>query len=151
MNEEPKKPNEDVSAAAPTSATITGTPDNPNVVVLPPEALREAVAKGTGLQLTIATSHSGPLPAPATLRAYDGVIPGLSGVIVDEFTKETKHRRRLQNIGQIGALGVAGSAIICGVLLGFLLQSALAALAVIGPVCGVVGTAQLLELWFKGK
>jgi hypothetical protein len=135
----------------PETQILTDSADRSHVVILPPEAVREAAASGTGLQLTITTAHAGPLPAPATLREYAAIVPDLPKVLVDEFQSEAKHRRRLQSVGQYGALGVAGLSIICGALLGYALNSPLAAFAVIGPVCGVVGTAQLLEFWFKAK
>jgi hypothetical protein len=135
----------------PETQIITDSADRSHVVILPPETVREAAASGTGLQLTITTAHAGPLPAPTTLREYAAIVPELPKVLVDEFQSEAKHRRRLQSIGQYGALGVAGLSIICGALLGYALNSPLAAFAVIGPVCGVVGTAQLLEFWFKAK
>jgi hypothetical protein len=135
----------------PATQTLTHTADRPNIVILPPETVREAAASGTGLQLTITTAHAGPLPAPATLREYAAIVPDLPKVLIDEFQNEARHRRTLQSVGQYGALGVAGLSIICGALLGYALNSPLAAFAVIGPVCGVVGTAQLLEFWFKAK
>jgi hypothetical protein len=135
----------------PASPTVSAASESPNVIVLPPETVREAAASGVALQVTVATAHSGPLPAPATLHAYASIIPELPKILVDEFQNEAKRRRRLQNVGQYGALGVAGLSIVCGVLLGYALKSPLAAFAVIGPVCGVVGTAQLLEFWFKSK
>jgi hypothetical protein len=135
----------------PETQILTDSADRSHVVILPPEAVREAAASGTGLQLTITTAHAGPLPAPATLREYAAIVPELPKVLVDQFQSEAKHRRRLQSVGQFGALGVAGLSIICGALLGYALNSPLAAFAVIGPVCGVVGTAQLLEFWFKAK
>jgi hypothetical protein len=145
------KTSNDGQRPQPETQTLTNTAENPNIVVLPPETVREAAASGTGLQLTITTAHAGPLPAPATLREYAAVVPELPKVLVDEFQNEAKHRRRLQSVGQYGALGVAGLSIICGALLGYALSSPLAAFAVIGPVCGVVGTAQLLEFWFKAR
>jgi hypothetical protein len=67
-----------------------------NVVVIPPEAIQRAAERGQPLTLTIETvsAHSGPLPPPALLKAYDGVYPGLSRMIVDQFQLEGKHRRR---------------------------------------------------------
>ncbi len=122
-----------------------------NVVVLPPEAIREAAEKGTGLQVTITTAYSGPLPPPAVMREFNEIVPGLPGILIDEFQRESRHRRFTQKGGLIGALFIAGLSIIGGVYLAYALKSPLAALAVIGPVCGVVGTAQLLEFWFKAK
>ena len=97
----------------------------PNVVILPPETIKEAAAKGTGLRVTIATAHSGPLPSPATLREYEAVVPGLPATIIDEFKKETKHRRRTQTIGSLGAIAIAIAAIILGTILGLVLKSPL--------------------------
>ena len=41
--------------------------------------------------------------------------------------------------------------IVAGSIVGYALGIALAAFAIIGPVCGAVGTAQLLEYWFKSQ
>lgn len=122
-----------------------------NIVVLPPEAIREAAEKGTGLQVTISTAYSGPLPPPAVMREFNEIVPGLPNILIDEFQRESRHRRFTQKGGMLGALVIAALSIIGGVYLGYALKSPLAAFAVIGPVCGVVGTAQLLEFWFKAK
>lgn len=37
-------------------------------------------------------SHSGPLPAPETLREYDELVPGTAQKIVDAFSKQVDHR-----------------------------------------------------------
>lgn len=37
-------------------------------------------------------SHSGPLPAPETLREYDDLIPGTAERIIEAFTKQVDHR-----------------------------------------------------------
>jgi uncharacterized membrane protein len=122
-----------------------------NVVFLSPEAIREAAERGGGLQLTIATAHSGPLPSPGTMREYEQVVPGLPKILIDEFQKETQHRRFMQKGGLFGSLSIAALSIIVGAILGYALKSPAAALAVIGPVCGIVGTAQFLEFWLKTK
>jgi hypothetical protein len=85
------------------------------------------------------------------MREYEQIVPGLPGTLISEFQKEGNHRRFIQKGGLIGALSVAALSIVGGVFLGYLLNSPLAAFAVIGPVCGVVGTAQLLEFWFKAR
>jgi uncharacterized membrane protein len=142
------------SAEAPppeSPATQSQQPGNPNVLVLPPEAVQAAAAKGLPVQVTIATAHIGPFPPPDVLRAYDEIVSGLSQILVDEFQKEAKHRRLTQSISQLGTLSIAALSIIVGAILGYLLKSWPAALAVIGPFCGAVGTAQLLEYWFKAK
>jgi hypothetical protein len=78
-----------------------------NVVVIPPEAVQRAAEQGQPLTVVIesVTAHSGPLPPPALLQAYDGVYPGLSRIIVEQFQAEGRHRRRTQSISQLGALG----------------------------------------------
>ena len=127
-------------------------PSDSQVVILPPEAVKQAAETGLSLQVVIASSrHSGPLPAPATLRGYEEIVPGLPAVLVDEFKRESAHRRKVQNVGQFGAIVIALSAIAGGIWLGYFLGSALAAFAVVGPVCGVVGIAQFLEFWLKAK
>jgi hypothetical protein len=125
------------------------TSASPEVVVLPPEAVQEAARQNAPLTIAIASAHSGPLPPPAMLREYSEAIPGLGNTIVEEFRAETSHRRLTQRIGQFGAIGVAALSIACGTYLSIVLHSPLAALCVIGPVCGIVGTAQLLQLWLK--
>jgi uncharacterized membrane protein len=154
MTEEKRTPvqNNISNTGPPAGEAAPAGGDSKNVVILPPEAVREAAAQGRPLEVTIqAIAHSGPLPPPAVLRGYDEVIPGLSRTIVQEFQNEARHRRRLQTIGQTGAISIAVGSIICGTFLGYVLNSWPAALAIIGPVCGIVGTAQLLEFWFKMK
>lgn len=41
--------------------------------------------------------HSGPLPTPADLEAYDQVVPGTAELIVDGFVQQGTHRRKLEN------------------------------------------------------
>jgi uncharacterized membrane protein len=152
MNDQEKKnAAKNPSEQPPASTEPSKTSADSQVVVLPPEAVREAAAKGTGLQITIASVYSGPLPPPATLKEFREIVPGLPETIIKEFQKESAHRRRVQTLTQLGAITIAIVAIIGGVWLGYVLKSGLAALAVIGPVCGVVGTAQLLEFWLKAK
>jgi uncharacterized membrane protein len=130
------------------SSAVEATGDQ-QVVVLPPETVKEAAKQNAPLTITIAAAHAGPLPPPAMLREYNQVIPGLGDTIVNEFKSETSHRRKTQRIAQIGAIVVAVLSIICGLILGIVLKSPYAALSIIAPVCGIVGTAQLLQLWLK--
>ena len=44
----------------------------------------------------IAASFSGPLPDPATLKAYDIVLPGLAERIVERWETQTDHRMSLE-------------------------------------------------------
>jgi uncharacterized membrane protein len=127
------------------------TSSSPNVVIVPADIVQAAAAKGSAVQVVIATAHGGPFPPPEQLRTYNDVVPGLAETLVVEFKAEARHRRRIQAIGQLGTLSIAGLSIIAGALLGYALNSPLAALAVIGLVCGAVGTTQLLEYWFKAK
>jgi uncharacterized membrane protein len=46
--------------------------------------------------VTALASWSGPLPPPAALEAFEKIVPGAAGRIVDEFQKESDHRRRLE-------------------------------------------------------
>jgi uncharacterized membrane protein len=41
--------------------------------------------------------HSGPLPSPRTLDAYNNVHPGLAEIIINSFEEERGHRHRLEN------------------------------------------------------
>jgi uncharacterized membrane protein len=41
--------------------------------------------------------HTGPLPHPNILKAYNEISPMLGEIIVDQFLKETSHRRDLEN------------------------------------------------------
>lgn len=41
--------------------------------------------------------HSGPLPAPQTLQQYNEVLPNFASEIVEEWKKESTHRRQIQN------------------------------------------------------
>jgi uncharacterized membrane protein len=124
---------------------------NSNVVIVPPDIIRAAAAQGSAVQVVIASAHAGPFPPPEQLRAYNQVVPGLAETLVIEFKAEARHRRRIQIIGVAGTLSIAALSIIVGAILGHALNSPLSALAVIGPVCGAVGAAQLLEFWFKAK
>ena len=120
-------------------------------VVIPPEAVRRAAEHGQPITLSIETfaRHTGPLPPPDLLQAYEAVYPGLPKIIVDQFLVEGQHRRRLQTIGLWGALSIALASIVVGAVLAALLKTPWAALAVIGPVCGTLGTAKLIEYWLK--
>jgi uncharacterized membrane protein len=123
--------------------------DSKNVIIFPPETVQRAAESGQSLSLTIQTAHAGPLPSPRTLKAYEDVYPGLPKIIIDQFQAEARHRRRLQTISQFGALGIALLSIILGTVLAYALGNWAAAVAVIGPVCGAIGTAQLLQYWLK--
>jgi uncharacterized membrane protein len=126
----------------------SSTPDQ-QVVILTPETVQEAAKQNAPLTITLTAAHAGPLPPPAMLREYNQVIPGLGDTIVQEFRAETSHRRITQRIAQIGAIVIAMLSIICGLALGIILKNPYAALSIIAPVCGIVGTAQLLQLWLK--
>jgi uncharacterized membrane protein len=136
------------SSADKSTSSAEGTADQ-QVVVLPPETVQEAAKQNAPLTITLTAAHAGPLPPPAMLREYNEVIPGLGDTIVGEFKAETSHRRQTQRIAQIGAIIVAVLSILCGLALGIVLKSPYAALSIIAPVCGIVGTAQLLQLWLK--
>ena len=41
-------------------------------------------------------SQSSPIPSAEDLRAYDSVYPGLGKNLIDNFLKETEHRRKLE-------------------------------------------------------
>jgi uncharacterized membrane protein len=113
--------------------------------------LRAAAEKGTALQVVVASAHAGPLPSPDTLREYESIVPGLPQTIIEEFKKEGAHRRRVQAISQYGTISIALVAIVSGTIFGIVSGNAFAALAVIGPICGAVGTAQLMEFWLRGR
>jgi hypothetical protein len=120
-----------------------------DVVTLPAEAVRDAVETGRSLEITIARRHSGPFPDPQQLAAYREIVPDLPEVLVREFQSEARHRRRTQTTSQIGAIAIALAAVIGGIWLSYSLKSHWAALWVIGPVCGVLGIAQFIELYLK--
>lgn len=42
------------------------------------------------------SEYEGPLPPPALLKAFDEAVPGLSQIIVDEFTLQSAHRRKIE-------------------------------------------------------
>ena len=44
----------------------------------------------------VEASFSGPVPDPATLKAYDIVLPGLAERIVDRWEKQSDHRMALE-------------------------------------------------------
>ena len=44
----------------------------------------------------VEASFSGPVPDPATLKAYDLVLPGLAERIVDRWEKQSDHRMALE-------------------------------------------------------
>lgn len=44
----------------------------------------------------LATSFSGPLPPPQTLREYDQIVPGLAARIVAQAERQTEHRISLE-------------------------------------------------------
>ena len=43
-----------------------------------------------------AEMYAGPLPHPDTLRAYNEIVPGAAGMILDKFAAQTDHRRDLE-------------------------------------------------------
>jgi uncharacterized membrane protein len=44
----------------------------------------------------VAEYHSGPLPAPRTLKGYDEIVPGSAKKIIDNFDAQGKHRREME-------------------------------------------------------
>lgn len=47
----------------------------------------------TTLEVGTTTYTSGPIPTPSELAEYEGVVPGLATAIVEQWQKETAHRR----------------------------------------------------------
>lgn len=82
----------------------------PTLEALPPQQRREVIEI-----ISQRESHSGPLPSPAQLKAYDEVLPGLAERIVQLTEKEQTHRHttvdfitrresRIRERGQICAM-----------------------------------------------
>lgn len=69
---------------------------NPPGSVTSGEVLSPDRSRDLSRAVTIAQSHSGPLPAPETLEKYESIMPGLAERIVRWSEEETLHRRSLQ-------------------------------------------------------
>jgi len=48
--------------------------------------------------LAVMQSHSGPLPDPTTLKAYDSIVPGSAATIIVMAESEQRHRHRLESL-----------------------------------------------------
>lgn len=48
--------------------------------------------------LAVMQSHSGPLPDPTTLQAYDSIVPGSAAKIIVMAETEQRHRHRLESL-----------------------------------------------------
>ena len=84
-----------------------------------------------------ATSFTGPLPRPETLREYDQVLPGLAERIVLMAEKEGDHRRSVEkSLVRISAWGLASATTICLIALigGFALLWAGKTLSGLAPI-----------------
>ena len=63
---------------------------------------------------TFSMMESGPLPSPATLKAYDLVLPGLAEMIIQSWQKQQAHRRDLERTVIHGDNQRATLGVICG-------------------------------------
>jgi uncharacterized membrane protein len=120
-------------------------PEGPEPVVVDPTS---QVVLGTVTQWM--EWHSGPLPSPRELEAYNHVSPGLADVIVSEWRTETAHRRRLEQFtlssqvraqgrGQIFGLAIALVIVFCGVGLTLAHDTTVGLAAIIGPLATLTG------------
>lgn len=64
----------------------------PSIADLPPKKRQMIVATVK----EVVEHHSGPLPHPQTLAAYDGVVPGLAERIVAMTERELAHQQDMQ-------------------------------------------------------
>lgn len=152
MTEDDQNKTSQNPAEVPGGSAADSVEDDGSILVVPPEALREALEQNRPLSIKVestAMTHMGPLPPAAMMREYDEVHPGLSGVLVKQFQNESDHRRRLQTGGQMGALAVVGGTVLVSAIAGVIAADWRLPLAILGPVCGTVGIAQFVEFWLK--
>lgn len=105
-------------------------------------------------------SHQGPMPLPGMLKGYNDVVPGFAAKIADNFSKQSDHRRemeqaelaltaKLQTRGQIFGFCIAGG----GLLLAAVVASyapwpgGVIALAAVG----ISGVPALIRMLLKTK
>lgn len=87
-------------------------PDAPSAEEAPTaEVPREFV------QAEIAYRYQGPLPDPATLQGYEGVLPGSAERIVGRMEQETNHRHATERRGQYAGAGIAAAGLVGGFVL----------------------------------
>lgn len=102
---EAKAFSEPVSSAGPAQAfepglkyrgSSSGQEDQP----APEQAAEEQAAREQRNELMLATRflrhHSGPLPDPATLAAYEQILPGAAERIFSRFEDQSKHRMAME-------------------------------------------------------
>ena len=95
------------SPPAEASDAQPSTEDAPEASSQPPRAAQDlleqielAASKGD-MQLVqeltqISTSYSGPIPWPAVLKGYEGIVPGSADRIMGRAESQTRHRHQLE-------------------------------------------------------
>lgn len=78
---------------------------------------RQVISKREARLLSIASTFSGPLPPPETLKAYDIIQPGLASKIFDLAERQAEHRMALEKAVVFGD----GQRSWAGLILGFII------------------------------
>ena len=89
------------TATLPQLGTISFDTDTRSIAspadLKPTEATTEGELNQARL-LAVMQSHSGPLPDPTTLQAYDRIVPGSAAKILVMAETEQRHRHRLESM-----------------------------------------------------
>jgi len=70
--------------------------NEPSDIERAPENKPEVAGASPSHSILVEASFSGPLPNPATLQAYDMVLPGLAERIVNRWETQSDHRMALE-------------------------------------------------------
>lgn len=89
-----------------------------------PAILRQRRIVPTAIEITRATTFTGPIPPPAELAAYEQALPGLADRLVTVAERESEHRRvvqmralRLSELGLATAFVITMTALLGGMRL----------------------------------
>lgn len=104
----------------------------------------------------ISRVHSGPLPAPQTLKEYGDVVQSAPERIIQQFELQANHRRQLEDkviTAQLKESGVGQwmGFIICFLFLGVSAALILSGHDVSGTILGTVDIVALVSLFVLGK
>ena len=104
----------------------------------------------------VASMHSGPLPSPNDLAAYEKILPGAAERIFALTEGETKHRRDMERTIVAGNLQNERTGMRCGLLVAVLVVVASVVMAALkqpvpASIFGVGGIGSLLTVFVKGR
>lgn len=112
---------------------------------LQPKQGQQVIVQGMQIQTML---HSGPLPHPDILAAYNAAVPGAAQRVIAMAEEQNKHRIALEAIvipnretnsarGQHYALIIGLAAIAAAVICAYLKQPVIGAVVVGTPLCGL--------------